>query len=92
MYYMHDSFGKRTELLMHELADATSGALQMSSGILDALGGIGSHMQGIEITHAILLCLSELSWVLFSEIDQGATPMKTASRPTSPGKLQGATF
>ncbi len=46
MYHMHDSFGKRTEVLMHELADATSGALQMSSGILDALGGMDSQLQG----------------------------------------------
>ena len=46
MYHMHDSFGKRTELLMHELADATSGALQMSSGILDTMSGMDSKMQG----------------------------------------------
>ncbi len=46
MFHMHDSFGMRTEVLMHELADATSGALLMSSGILDALGGMDRQLQG----------------------------------------------
>ena len=63
MYHMHDSFGKRTELLMHELADATSGALQTSSGILEALGGMDTQMQGTSITHDILMCVSEASWI-----------------------------
>ena len=46
MYHMHDSFGKRTELLMHDLAGAAAGALQMSSGILDALDGMDAKMAG----------------------------------------------
>ena len=46
MYHMHDSFGKRTELLMHDLAGAATGALQMSSGILDALDGMDAKMAG----------------------------------------------
>ena len=46
MYHMHDSFGKRTEVLMHDLAGAATGALQMSSGILDALDGMDAKMAG----------------------------------------------
>lgn len=53
MYHMHDNFGKRTELLMHELADATSGALRMSSGILGALDGMDTKMQG-KLSSALL--------------------------------------
>ena len=54
MYHMHDSFGKRTEVLMHELADATSGALQMSSGILDAMGGMDAQLQGALLSSALM--------------------------------------
>ena len=54
MYHMHDSFGKRTEVLMHELADATAGALQMSSGILDAMGGMDAQLHGALLSSALM--------------------------------------
>ena len=46
MYHMHDSFGRRTELLMHDLAGAATSALQMSTGILGALDGMDARMAG----------------------------------------------
>jgi hypothetical protein len=63
MYHMRQGFGKRTELLMHELANATSGALQMSSGILEALGSMDIQMQGNTITNDSLMCNAEASWI-----------------------------